>query len=391
VKTSFRSFLLFALAVAASPAGAESPVTTAGESFQLNGYSSFEFERQVTTQGEGDKYGSFDADLFDLVANWRASDRLRVAADVTWEHGAATEDGRGNAAVEYAFVEYSVGDWLRLRAGKLFTPFGIYNEIHTAKPAFLSVKEPFATNRTDKWGTPVRIYPRWVTGLGAFGNGSTPLGELDYALTVSNGEQYQYDGKFDITGNPFEEDSNRQKAVAARVRLATAANVEVGLSGYLDTTTLFDVGADEYFQGTVRQVAYGLSLKWTLPSPAIGVELEFVGADFTPSPLLKDSVDLAYPGDPIDTRTTKGATAMVFWHATDALTPYARFEWLDPDDDLSSDTISLLLAGVNVRVAGGLFLKAEGDYTMAEKNSRYGDGSDGVHFFELKAAAVVGF
>ena len=110
--------------------------------FHLNGYSSFEFEKQLGDKGKGDPNGSFDADLFDLVFNFTPVPRLRVSSDLTWEHGAASEDGRGNVAVEYAFAEVTAKDWLKLRAGKMFTAFGIYNEIHTAKPAFLTVKEP---------------------------------------------------------------------------------------------------------------------------------------------------------------------------------------------------------------------------------------------------------
>ena len=144
-------------------ARAEAPLVGNGDSFRVDGYSSFEFEKMFGDEGRGDPNGSFDADLFDLVLNWRGSDRLRVAADVTWEHGPATEDGRGNVAVEYAFAEYSFADWARVRAGKMFTPFGIYNEIHTAKPAYLSVKEPLSTNKPDKFGMPQRMYPRWET------------------------------------------------------------------------------------------------------------------------------------------------------------------------------------------------------------------------------------
>jgi hypothetical protein len=387
VKNALKPLILAALAAGAGPALAESPVTTGGESFRLNGYTSFEFEKQLTEDGEGDKNGSFDADLFDLVLNWRANDRLRVAADVTWEHGAAAEDGRGNVALEYGFAEYAFGDFLRVRAGKMFTPFGIYNEIHTAKPAFLTVKEPFATNRTDKWGTAIRLYPRWLVGLQATGNGTTPIGDWDFALAVSNGEQYQYAGEFDIAGNPFEEDNNKEKALTARVRLATAANVEVGLSGYFDTIKVVD-GAGDPLAGSLRQVAYGVSVKWSLPAPAIGIEAEFVAADFNPSPALKAAVAATAP---MDTAATKGATAMVFWHATETLTPYARFEYLDPDDDISNDVISLALAGVNYRTGFGLVLKLEGDYTMAQKNSAFGDGVDGLNFLEVKAAAVVGF
>lgn len=82
---------------------------------------------------------------------------------------------------------------------------------------------------------------------------------------------------------------------------------------------------------------------------------------------------------------------MLFWRATDALIPYVRYEYLDLDDDRDDDATSLLLAGVNYRVAGGLVLKVEGDYTMAQKDTAFGEGDDAISFFELKAAAVVGF
>jgi len=50
---------------------------------RIGGYSSFEFEKRLSDQGRADENGSFDADLFDLVFNVRASDRVRVAADPT--------------------------------------------------------------------------------------------------------------------------------------------------------------------------------------------------------------------------------------------------------------------------------------------------------------------
>ncbi len=111
-----------------------------GDRIRINGYSSFEFERSLSSQGRGDPNGSFDADLFDLVLNFRLTDRLRVAADITWEHGVASEEDFGNAAIEYAFAEYSVSESLRFRASKMLVHFGIYNEIHTA-PSSPSVRE----------------------------------------------------------------------------------------------------------------------------------------------------------------------------------------------------------------------------------------------------------
>ena len=83
------------------------------QNIDINGYFSFEYEQHVSGDERGDKYGSFDLDLFDLVLNIDLTDQLRVATDITWEHGAATEDGRGNAAVEYAFAEYRYNNLLK--------------------------------------------------------------------------------------------------------------------------------------------------------------------------------------------------------------------------------------------------------------------------------------
>jgi hypothetical protein len=93
----------------------------------INGYASMEFESKLQgpSSSNADQFNSFDADGFDLVMNFKPSDKFRFAVDATWEHGAATEDGRGNVGIEYAFSEYSVSDAFKFRFGKQFTAFGI--------------------------------------------------------------------------------------------------------------------------------------------------------------------------------------------------------------------------------------------------------------------------
>ncbi len=355
---------------AAAVARAEAPLVGSGDSFRVDGYSSFEFERMLSKEGNGDANGSFDADLFDLVVNWRGSDRLRVAADVTWEHGAASEDGRGNVAVEYAFAEYAFADYARVRAGKMFTPFGIYNEIHTAKPAFLTVKEPWATNKNDKLGSPMRFYPRWGAGVALLGNGVAPFGlAWDYVVALTNGEQEQT--------NPFEEDDNKQKAIQGRARVHLFDQLELGVSAYRDSLTELDTAGDPT-SGRTAQLSYGAQATWR-STFGPGVELEYVRGSLKPS---SDAVGAKITG--------QGATAMVWWTFLDRYTPYARIEWLDPSTDVSNDRALLLLAGVNVRIPGGLVVKAELDkYELQSANPVY-DGGLG-NYVEVKAAVVVGF
>jgi hypothetical protein len=362
-----------AAVLAGGLARGETSLVASGDSFRVDGYSSFEFERQLEKKGRGDPSGSFDMDLLDLVLNWRGSDRLRVAADLTWEHGAASEAGRGNVAVEYAFAEYTLADWARIRAGKMFTPFGIYNEIHTAKPVFLSVKEPLATNKNDKFGSAMRFYPRWGTGIAVLGNGQAP-GEIawDYVVAVTNGES-------EVT-NPYEEDDNKQKAVQGRVRALLRDQLELGASVYRDELSeTVDVGGTLELTGKrTVQLSYGVQAAWR-STFGPGVELEGVRGELRPS-----SVDVG------PKRTAQAATAMVWWTFLDRYTPYARVEWLDPDLDVTGDQALLWIGGVNVRVAGGLVLKAELDKVRAQyRNDRFAGGLG--NYAEVKLAAVVGF
>ena len=182
-------------------------------SMTVNGYTSFEIEKQIERagSGDGDPNLSFDADLFDLVFNFQVTDRIRAAADMTWEHGVATEDNRGNVALEYGFVEHKFSDSFKIRVGKMFTPFGIFNEIHTAKPAFLSVKEAASTNKPERIvDAGYRFFPRWGVGIAFQGDGVIGERSFDYDLFIANGRQ-EY-------GNPFEEDNNEDNGLAIEIK-----------------------------------------------------------------------------------------------------------------------------------------------------------------------------
>ena len=334
-----------------------------GERIRINGYSSFEFEKQFGEKGKGDPNASFDADLFDLVLNIYATNRLRIAADITWEHGSASEDDRGNVAIEYAFPEYTVTNWLKIRAGKMFVPFGIYNEIHTAKPAFLTVKEPLSTNKPHKFGTPERFYPRWATGIAFLGNFTVNDKDFDYNLQISNGEQ-------DAT-NPFEEDDNKQKAIAGRLRFTPVHDLKIGLSFYKDSATELDQN-DEDTGNRTNIFSYGGQLEWRVQN--LGLEFEYVGGR------VKQSNGMA--------QKARAFTLMGFYTLHELFTPYLRFEYLDPNTRLDNDTARMFVYGINIEVDENLYLKAELNTVDPNSgNSRF----SGVGFTEFKFAIAVGF
>ncbi len=335
--------------------------TTLGK-VTLNGYFSFEYEKTVSGDDKGDKAGSLDTDLLDLVFNIQATSKLRIATDLTWEHGSASEDDRGNVAVEYAFAEYLINDHITFRAGKMFTHFGIYNEIHTAKPATLTVKEPLSTNKNNKFGSELRFYPRWNTGIALRGRDDLGEANIDYIIQLSNG-----DTQSDV--NPYEEDENSHKAVNARVRYATLDGLRLGLSLYSDTMADGTGTGEE-----VKLKSYGLQLESPL-AHNLNLELEYVWG----------RVENSVTGDELD---RSAYTLMLFHNTTSQLTPYVRYEFLEPNDEIDDDEGNIVILGMNYMLDKNLYLKFELDRFSTEAQNAKHAGAD---YTEFKSSISIGF
>lgn len=360
-----RSIVAALLVVAAaSRAGAD-------DKFQINGYGSLEFEKQITdtSKGRGDKNGSFDADAFVVILNFTPSSRLRISSNLSWEHGPALEDLRGNVALEYAFAEFFVWDALKIRAGKQLIPFGIYNEIHTAKPLFLSVKEPFSTNKIDKLGSAQRYYPRWGAGIELLGTGQVAGRDWDYVVLVTNGDQKVKAMTAEFP-NPFELDDNGGKSITGRVRFHPVKSITVGASLYYDSLEEFDA-AGIHTDKTTTLLSYGGQATWE--GHHAGVELEYIRG------YTKNSAGLRDP--------RSGISAMV-WANLGRVRPYLRYEGHDPDRSRPDNDATIVLGGINLQIEHWLFLKTEIDrVTAGAKNTRF----KGQAYTEFKGSISYGF
>lgn len=324
----------------------------------INGYTNFEFSKQISKEGLGDKNGSFDADQFDLVFNISVSERVRAALDLSWEHGTATEDGRGNQAMEYGFVEYALSDKLKLRFGKMFTPFGVFNEIHTAKPAFLTVKEAASLNKTDRIvGGGFLFYPRWGAGIAAHGDGVVGGKDVSYDVLVANGEQQE--------ANPFEEDENTSKSLTARVRVDATESLRLGYSFYHDR-----LSSTSY---TTLQ-SHGLEAEVSLTRFRMLAEVAF------------GSLGRVSGG----TQRQLGWYIQPSYHLKGGFTPYLRFEYVNPDRDKPEMDGRDFIVGLNVELSKNFQLKIENNaFHGGSKSTLASLPGQGYH--ELKAALVLGF
>lgn len=363
-----------ALVLAVGPVGA-----APWKNITLNGYYSFEYEKRVSGDEEGDLAGSFDADLFDLVINIQATERLRIATDITWEHGAASEDGRGNVASEYAIAEYTFNNLFKVRAGKQFTNFGIYNEVHTAKPATLTVKEPFTTNKNTKLGSAIRFYPRWNNGIAFSGAGLRGENSYDYIVQISNGEHQLQDSDGDVLDadeggdieNPFDADVDTSKALGGRFRYWPNDEWVVGFSFYMDKLPVFD--ADEDQIDNIDLSSYSLHSEW-YPMNGFGLEFEYV----------MGSIDTDSGTD----FSRNAYTIMFSQVVAQKFTPYFRYEFLEPNDDIDDDEATMMIVGVNYRMDTNLFLKGEITSTETDDANAKFEGAD---YKEFRFSISIGF
>ena len=324
----------------------------------INGYTNFEFEKQISKEGNGDKKGSFDADQIDLVFNVTVSERVRVSIDLSWEHGTATEVPRGNQALEYGFVEYALSDKLKLRFGKMHTPFGVFNEIHTAKPAFLSVKEAPSLNKNSRIvGGGYLFYPRWGAGIGAHGDAVVHGMDLTYDVLVANGDS--------DTVNPFELDENSSKSLTARVRLDVTDNLRVGYSFYHDrlNSTSFTT-----LQSHGLEAELNLTRFRVLGEVAVG------------------SLGLSKGGS----QRQIGWYIQPSVHLSHGITPYLRYDSFNPDRDVTGVDGHVFLVGVNFELAKNFQLKLENNDFRGGSSSTLAQ-YPGKGYNEFKSALVLGF
>lgn len=362
------------------------------EHVTINGYVSVEYEQRVNGDKHPrvDEHGSFDSDMFDLVLNVQPTDRLRIAADLTWEHGAQSELGKGNVGVEYAFAEYTLSDAFKIRAGKMFTPFGIYNEIHTAKPSTIIFKEPNPTNKiyfisSDKYEQTL-LYPRWGSGVALLGNVNAGSIPMDYIVQVTNGDLVYGAG-----GNEYDKDDNDRKAVTARVRADLSDNLQIGVSYYRDEMVRYErfgVEKTTYTQegekltfvtreylpvGKMKVDSQGVFMIWHLSEDA-RLELEGV----------RGTLDV----EDVDSFARMGYSAVASYYVLPRVNLYFLYAWADPNDGKEHDTVVNFAPGVNIEIDDNMFLKTDYFNVRSEQDNVLYKGAD---YGEFRIGLAIGF
>lgn len=133
----------------------------------------------------------------------------------------------GGISLERAWADWTPKDYLSFRAGKFFTPFGIWNVDH-GLPVLLSPKVPNL----------LRMIPNTQVGAMIYGKMYFAHSDLEYSLYVSNGEGFGL-GREALAEN---QENNDDKSIGGRLSLKFQTNIfkelSIGTSGYYGKQTL---------------------------------------------------------------------------------------------------------------------------------------------------------
>lgn len=328
-----RLALALALVVAACPTGARAEPCTLGEGLplfggrlRLGGYLAVEtaFLDQSPDQLRLDDLSAFVT--WNIAEHWTFFTEAELE-DVVHVDGGGLGSGDDVFRLERLYVQWKTDGAVQVRAGRMLTPFGIWNRIHAA-PLVWTTSRPIATEA---------FFDTGVTGLEV--SLSRSFDDIDVAL-VGYG---QATANLDDSGDANESD----RAVGARLEAGTEHGPTVGAS--------FVHFHDE--KSRRNETAIGADFYWS-------------------TRLVELSAEVA-ANEPHSRGVTWAAYVQVVVHAPWRLHPFVRVEY----SDLGGPRRVPVVPGIAFKPGDATILKLEGligahDTPLGAGSS--GRGGDGV-------------
>lgn len=182
------------------------------------------------------------------------SDRVKMAAEIEFEHGGA--NGRagvvgddnpldGEVKLEFATIDFLINDWINYRAGLILVPLGKYNLVHDA-PLQDLIDRPLVDRK---------IIPTTLTqaGMGFYGTFyPTELSKLDYEIYATNGFGNNISSSNGIRNARlfrYDRDNNESPGLVGRVGFSPFLGLEFGGSFFVnkyDHANYFRIGALDF-------------------------------------------------------------------------------------------------------------------------------------------------
>ena len=282
-------------------------------------------------------------------------EKLRGLINLHSDNLFATNDDqdtfKGRFEIQIAYGEYAFFEALRVRAGKFFVPFGIYNEVRYVLPVFSTVVLPFMYEPPRNYsepvvpGTPAMLVSPMTPDPGnlmLWGTSGVDPVQADYYLYLTSGA-LGADGL----------DNDKDKGLGARVKLQFFDDVWIGGSLY----TVDNKDAPE-------------GREW------------LVGADLDLLLLSRLTLQAEYVGDSYGNRQTRYAFYLFAGYQQGRWNPYVRYDFLkDPEHLLFKKKQDRSTVGVAFNFTPNILIKNEYHFHRFLDRDGLPGGTARLHMF----------
>ncbi|HET9992250.1 MAG TPA: hypothetical protein VFQ65_27150 [Kofleriaceae bacterium] len=269
----------------------------------------------------------------------------------------------GGIAIQRAYIEYDLDEHLTIRAGRILTPYGIWNTDH-GSPAIIAAYRPYIIGE--------QYFPEQLTGIELFGKKLIGEYKVGYHATITNGRS-PVDAVSDPDGRP---------AFGGRLEFAApwSGTLKLGASGYMGRYTgVAPVGrtAPSY-----EERSYGADVQWD--HGGLHVQAELIGNDhhYLANARATNSKGFAADGRQWGGYALAGYRFDHYWNVM----PFAMAEYIRPIDDTLYDHSSGCAGGLNFRPSSNVILKVMYNLALSRGAGLIGDVD--IHVFTSQIAWV---
>lgn len=195
------------------------------------------------------KEGSFEFNEAAVNFSIQLTDKLRGGLQLFSRNLGPTGDN--NVVLDWGYLDYTLKDWLGLQAGKIKTPFGLYNQIRDVDMLRTSVLMPSGV-----YYEGMRDFLISFEGASVYGNvGLSALGDVDYEAFVGAPGIDPYHGYF----NDFIIDNTHSMSFIILYKMGMVDPV----TGQVTDNSIHVAGSDN--SRSVTSKIWGGSLKLNIP------------------------------------------------------------------------------------------------------------------------------
>lgn len=359
--------------------------------------------RQYTSAYPSFYVGHFNLYLSSqLGSNWRSLAEVRFVYSPLGDEDKPAADGTfpavDNTATDYAelqrtfawngieiqrvWLEYQPFDFLNIRAGQWFTPYGYWNDDH-GSPTIIAVHKPFPIGD--------QMFPEKQTGIEVHGKYFIDSTAIGYALTLSNGRG-PYDAIRDLDNN---------KAVGGRLYVESniLGQLDFGIAAYRGKYTAstkryrVDTSGGEPVAEIYRHVdtrydelSLGADLRWQWKNIHLQAEvMENEAAYDDPARPRVVGFD-PRPTFAADYRRMGGYVLLGYRTPWLNIMPYGMVEHSSYTNSDFAPPATAWTGGINMRPTPNVVLKAEFSAATFDGVGSTGLGKDGLSYIGTQAA-----